>query len=87
MKLDVKAFAVTSALVWGVALFILTWWLIAFEGVSSDPTFIGRVYRGYTISPGGSVIGLIWALVDGLICGAVFAWIYNRIAPSTDTSH
>jgi hypothetical protein len=43
-------------------------------------TFIGRIYRGYSISPGGSFIGLIWALFDGLIGGAIFAWLYNLIA-------
>ena len=80
LKLDVRAFAVTCALVWGLGLFVLTWWIIAFEGASGDPTLIGRVYRGYTITPLGSVIGLAWALLDGLIGGAIFAWLYNVIA-------
>jgi len=38
---------------------------------------IGAVYRGYNISPTGSFIGLAWGLVDGLIGGAIFAWLYN----------
>jgi hypothetical protein len=80
LKLDVRAFAVTCALVWGLGLFALTWWIIAFEGATGDPTLIGRVYRGYTITPLGSVIGLAWALIDGLIGGAIFAWLYNVIA-------
>jgi membrane associated rhomboid family serine protease len=25
------------------------------------------------------VIGLVWASVDGLIGGAIFAWLYNLI--------
>ena len=29
MKLDVKAFAFTCALIWGIGLFFLTWWVIA----------------------------------------------------------
>ena len=53
-----------------------------FDGATGDPTLIGRVYRGYTISAGGSFIGLIWAFVDGLIGGGIFAWLYNRIAGS-----
>lgn len=79
MKLDVKAFALTAALLWGIGLFILTWWMIAFDGSSTEPTFLGRVYRGYTVTPAGSFIGLIWALVDGAIGGAIFAWLYNSI--------
>ena len=77
MQLNVKAFALTFGLVWGVGLFLLTWWIIFFGGATGEPTLIGQVYRGYTISPLGSVIGLIWALVDGLIFGALFAWLYN----------
>jgi hypothetical protein len=80
MKLDVKAFAITCSLVWGFGLFFLTWWMILFDGATGEPTLIGRLYRGYTISPAGSVIGLVWALADGFAGGLVFAWLYNRIA-------
>jgi hypothetical protein len=80
MKLNVKAFALTSALVWGFGLFCLTWWIIAFDGATGQTTLIGRIYRGYNISPSGSVIGLLWALGDGFVGGAIFAWLYNLIA-------
>jgi hypothetical protein len=80
MKLNIKAFAITCGLIWGVGVFGLTWWIIAFEGSSSEVPFLGRVYRGYNISPTGSIIGLIWALIDGGIGGAIFAWLYNLIA-------
>lgn len=83
MKLNVKAFALACGLVWGIGLFILTWWIIAFEGATEEITVIGRLYRGYNISPLGSVIGLIWAFVDGSIGGAIFAWLYNLIAART----
>ena len=79
MKLNVKAFALAFGITWGVGLFILTWWIIAFEGETGEVTFIGRLYRGYNISPLGSLIGLGWGLVDGAIGGAIFAWLYNLI--------
>ena len=77
MKLNVKAFALTCALIWGVGLFLLTWWIIAFNGATGKITLIGQVYRGYSISPLGSLIGLVWGTIDGLIGGALFAWLYN----------
>ncbi len=77
MKLNIKKFALTCALWWGIGLFALTWWVMAFDGATHDPTLIGRLYRGYSISPIGSVIGLAWGFVDGLIGGAIFAWLYN----------
>ncbi len=80
MKLNVRAFAITFGIIWGVGLFLITWWIILFSGITNEPTLISRVYLGYSISPLGSIIGLAWAFVDGLIGGAIFAWLYNRIA-------
>lgn len=79
MRLDVRAFALTCGIVGGLGLFLLTWWIMAFDGASGDPTIIGRIYRGYTISPEGSIVGLIWAFFDGMVGGAVFGWLYNII--------
>lgn len=78
MKLNIKAFALAFGLTWGIGLFCLTWWIIAFDGVTGETTIIGQVYRGFNISPMGSLIGLLWALSDGVIGGVIFAWIYNR---------
>ena len=80
MKLNVKAFALTAALICGIGMFLITWWVILFEGASDTRTVIGLVYRGYTMSPLGSLIGLLWGFVDGLIGGAIFAWLYNLLA-------
>ncbi len=80
MKLNVKAFALTCGILWSISIFCLTWWIIAFDGSSSDPNFISTMYRGYTVSPAGSIIGFFWALGDGLIGGAIFAWLYNLIS-------
>ena len=80
MKLNVKALALTTGLFWGFGLLFITWWVILFDGATGDTTFIGRVYRGYNISLAGSLIGFLWAFFDGLVAGAIFAWIYNVFA-------
>ena len=77
MKLNVKGFAFACAFIWGFGMFFLTWWLIYFEGATGEVTMIGRLYRGYTVSPIGSLIGLMWGFIDALIGGAIFALIYN----------
>lgn len=82
MKLDLKAFAFACSILWGSVIFLVTWWIIILDGASGDPTWLGQIYRGYSISVGGSFIGLVWGLVDGLIGGAVLAWLYNRFAKS-----
>ena len=80
MKLNVKAFGLTCGIVWGAGLFLLTWWIMAFDGPTGEITLIGRLYRGYSISPMGSVAGLLWGFADGGIGGLIFAWLYNRLA-------
>ena len=80
MRLNVKALALTSAILWGLGVFLMTWWVILFEGATGDLTLIAYVYRGYSISAFGSIIGLAWGFIDGLIFGAVFGWLYNAIA-------
>ena len=64
----------------GIGLYFFTWWVIVFDGITGEPTIIGRLYRGYSISPEGSFIGLIWAFVDGVIGGGIFAWLYNMLS-------
>jgi len=40
-----------------------------------------RLYCGDTISPLGSIIGLLWGLEDGIVSGAIVAWLYNFFLP------
>ena len=80
MKLNIKAFGLTCSLIWGFGLFALTWWIMAFEGQTGEVTIIGKIYRGFSITPLGSLIGLGWALVDGFVGGLIFAWLYNIIS-------
>ena len=67
MKLNIGAFAIAFAIWWGVGIFLATWWIIAIGGATGEPTFVARIYLGYEISALGSVIGLAWGFVDGLI--------------------
>jgi hypothetical protein len=78
VKLNIKAFGFACGLVWGLGLFALTWWIILFDGPSTTPNLISQLYRGYTITPAGSLIGLVWALADGFAGGIVLAWVYNK---------
>ena len=79
MKLDIRAFALAGAVMWGAAVLLGTWWIIILDGPQESAPFLASIYRGYAITPMGSLIGLIWAVVDGLIGGAIFAWIYNKL--------
>jgi hypothetical protein len=77
MKLNIAAFALTCAIFWGLG---ITWWLILREGPTGDLTLLGRIYPGYRLTYLGSLVGLGWGFLDGLIGGGVFAWLYNVLA-------
>lgn len=79
MKFEIFPFALTCAIFWGIAIFLGTWWIIAFDGAQEGATMLGQIYRGYAITPVGSIIGLAWGFADGLIGGAIFAWLYNKL--------
>lgn len=85
MKLNVKALALTGAFFWGVGLLLYTWWILLLDGPSADPVFLAKVYRGYSLTFTGSLIGFAWGFFDGLIGGAIFGWLYNfLLAKLTD---
>ena len=79
MKLNVKAMSITMALLWSLGIFMLTWWVILFEGPNSEPNILTHLYRGYSFTPLGSLIGVLWSFADGAIGGACLAWIYNLL--------
>ncbi len=80
MKLNVKAFALACGIIWGLGVFCLTWWLIMLEGDTPSICLLNRIYKGYTMTPVGSLIGAVWGFVDAGIGGAIFAWLYNLLA-------
>jgi hypothetical protein len=84
MKLSVKAFALTCGILWGLAVLLSTWCLLILGSPGGIISKLSTFYIGYSFSWGGAVIGLLWGFVDGLICGAIFAWLYNKLtkAPS-----
>ena len=80
MRLNTKAFAFTCGIVWGAAVMLATWWLLIFGYQGQLMRTLDHFYFGYTYSYPGAIVGGIWGLLDGLICGFVFAWLYNKLA-------
>jgi len=83
MKFNIKAFAAASGLIYGFFLFVSTWWLMA-RGYANQETLLSMIYPYLTISPLGSLLGLIYGLFDGAVIGALFAWLYNQLASMFD---
>lgn len=40
--------------------------------------FISTIYIGFDATLTGTAIGATWALIDGLVVGLIFAFVYNK---------
>lgn len=80
MKLNVKALGLAGGILWGLAIFLLTYWFLlrGFEGKTLAR--LSNVYLGYSVTWYGGFVGLVWGFVDGFIGGALLAWLYNRFS-------
>jgi hypothetical protein len=82
MKLDVKALALASAIVWGACVFLVAL-VNLFCGSYGQHflEFLSSFYIGYhaTRSIPELILVTVYAFLDGLIGGAVLAWLYNRM--------
>ncbi|MFQ5918400.1 MAG: hypothetical protein ACE5I0_11380 [Candidatus Binatia bacterium] len=83
MKLSLKALTLTVAILWGATFLVvaganLLWppYGAAFLEIMSS------IYPGYEAAgtQGSVIVGTLYALLDGAIGGALFAWIYNSCA-------
>lgn len=79
-QLNVKALGLAVGITWGLGALLLglAAWLLGLGEAAVE--IIGYLYKGYAPTLGGTIIGTIWALVDGFICGAVIAWLYNKFS-------
>ena len=89
MKLNIKAFCLTAGILWAVVVFLvgvanLMW--SGYGGVFLQ--VIASIYPGYDASPsiGAVIVGTLYALVDGLVLGLVFAWVYNLFSRRSSTA-
>jgi hypothetical protein len=83
MKLSIKGLAVASAIVWGGSIFLTGLANLLTPGYGADLLELAAsIYPGYELTGrfGSLIVGTLYALLDGAIFGAIFAWLYNRMA-------
>ncbi len=80
MKLNIKAFGLTCGILWALAVLLATYWIIISGSQGKTLSLLSKFYMGYSVTWLGGIIGAVWGFVDGLICGAIFAWLYNKLA-------
>jgi hypothetical protein len=81
-KLQPLALGVAFGVLWAAYVFFAGIFAMYDWGVAVVSA-LGTFYIGYGPSILGAIIGAIWAFVDGLVAGAIIAWIYNLVAKVT----
>jgi hypothetical protein len=83
MKLSVKGLTIATALAWALGMLVVGILNLISPGYCGEYLkIIASVYPGFKAS--GTfldvIVGVLYALVDGAICGFVFALLYNAFA-------
>ncbi len=82
MKLNPKALAITLSVLWGGCVFlvaVLNRFWPDYGGAFLN--VVASIYPGF--HPGGlreAIVGALYAILDGAVCGVVVAWLYNKVS-------
>jgi ABC-type phosphate transport system permease subunit len=80
MKLSLKALSLAAGILWALALFLTGVINLIWCGYGDAfLKMMASIYPGYHAvgSIGDLIVGTLYALLDGIICGLVFGWLYN----------
>jgi len=83
MKFSEKQLALACAILWGAVMLLVGLANVVWSGYGQDfLRLMASVYPGYHAGASLSqvAIGTVYGIVDGLLGGFVFAWLYNRLA-------
>ncbi len=83
MKFSAKALAVACAILWGGAILLVSLTNLVIPNYGRQfLEMLSSWYPGYhaTRTVAEVVIVTLYAIADGLIGGALFAWLYNRLS-------
>lgn len=74
--------AIVTGMVCGVGLFAATVWLLIQGGphVGQNLSLLRAYYPGYSVTWGGSLVGLFYGALTGALLGWCVAWLYNLLA-------
>jgi len=83
MKLSIRGLALAGGLIWGGSVLFVGLIGQASPGYGHEFLVLaGSIYPGFKVdgSLGDLIVGALYALLDGAVGGAIFAWLYNLFA-------
>ena len=86
MKIDIKAMALTWAILWGGVVLLMAVANLIWSGYGHGfLELLSSWYPGYDASRsiGEVIVVTLYAIADGFIGGIIFSWLYNRLVKSS----
>jgi hypothetical protein len=83
VKLSIRALTIVLSLLWGGAVLVVGLANLVFQSYGAAfLQAVSSVYPGFRAAGTFSdvLVGTMYALVDGALCGFLFGWLYNRFA-------
>jgi len=82
MRLDLKALSVALGVGWGAGVFLVSICHMLWPGYGGAfLEIVASIYPGYHVGGfGQAIVGTLYAVLDGAVCGAVIAWLYNAVS-------
>ena len=80
LQLNAKAFGLACGILWGAWALLLGLSAPVCPWAMNIVNWLSTVYVGYKAGITGSIIGGIWAFVDGGLAGFLVAWLYNKFS-------
>jgi hypothetical protein len=78
--LNVKALATAGGVLWGIYMLMIGWAAWLFNWGNAFVAAMSSVYIGFRPTFLGGIIGAAWGFFDGVVAGAIMAWVYNIVA-------
>ena len=81
LRVDRVALGFATGVLGGVGLFVATLALVLMGGPVVGPTLglLGQYFPGYSVTPLGSAVGLLYGFISGFVSGWLFAVLRNAI--------
>ncbi len=79
MKLNKRAFALSTGIILGIAILVITLVFLIFNHEGIQLAKLHKLFIGYQVTWGGALLGLLWGFIYGVIGGWIFAWLYNKL--------
>lgn len=78
-RLNVRGLAVGLGVAWSMCM-LFSGWVAIFGWCRKFVEVMASVYIGFKPTFIGGIIGGLWGFIDGMIGGAIIAFVYNLIA-------